>query len=62
MTLTEIAIKRPTLVVVIFSVLGVLGLLSFGQMKYELLPKISPPFVTITTIYPALLRQKCRHR
>ena len=52
MTLTEIAIKRPTLVVVIFSVLGVLGLLSFGQMKYELLPKISPPFVTITTIYP----------
>src|SRR3990172_1045878 len=51
MTLTEIAIKRPTLVVVIFSVLGVLGLLSFGQMKYELLPKISPPFVTITTIY-----------
>ena len=52
MTLTEVAIKRPTLIVVIFAVLGVLGLFSFGQLKYELLPKISPPFVTITTIYP----------
>lgn len=52
MTLTEVAIKRPTLVVVIFSVLGVLGLFSFSQLKYELLPKISPPFVTITTVYP----------
>ncbi len=52
MTLTELAIKRPSLIVVIFSVFGVLGLFSFGQLKYELLPKISPPFVTITTIYP----------
>ncbi|MBL7987219.1 MAG: efflux RND transporter permease subunit [Chlorobi bacterium] len=52
MTLTELAIKRPTFVVVIFTVLGVLGLLSFAQLKYELLPKISNPFVTITTVYP----------
>jgi len=52
MTLTELAIKRPSLIVVIFSVFGVLGLFSFGQLKYELLPKISPPLVTITTIYP----------
>jgi HAE1 family hydrophobic/amphiphilic exporter-1 len=52
MTLTELAIKRPSLIVVIFSVFGVLGLFSFGQLKYELLPKISPPFVTITTVYP----------
>ncbi len=52
MTLTELAIKRPTFVVVIFTVLGVLGLLSFAQLKYELLPKMSNPFVTITTVYP----------
>ena len=50
MTLTEVAIKRPTLIVVIFAVLGVLGLFALGQLKYELLPKISPPLVTITTI------------
>jgi HAE1 family hydrophobic/amphiphilic exporter-1 len=52
MTLTELSIKRPTFVVVIFTVLGVLGLLSFAQLKYELLPKMSNPFVTITTVYP----------
>ncbi|MEO5931237.1 MAG: efflux RND transporter permease subunit, partial [Candidatus Kapaibacterium sp.] len=52
MTLTEISIKRPTLVVVIFAALGVLGLFSFAQLKYELLPKISPPIVTIATVYP----------
>jgi hydrophobic/amphiphilic exporter-1 (mainly G- bacteria), HAE1 family len=52
MTLTELSIKRPTLIVVIFAALGVLGLFSFSQLKYELLPRISPPFVTITTVYP----------
>jgi len=52
MTLTELSIKRPTLVIVVFSVLGVLGIFSYTQLKYELLPKITPPFVTIMTIYP----------
>lgn len=52
MTLTEIAIKRPTLVVVIFSFLAVLGVFGFNQLKYELMPKMTAPIVTITTIYP----------
>lgn len=52
MTLTELSIKRPTLIVVIFSALAVLGIFSYSQLKYELLPKITPPFVTITTVYP----------
>ena len=52
MTLTELSIKRPTLIVVIFCVLGVLGIFSFNQLKYELLPKITPPWITIITIYP----------
>ena len=30
MTITELSIKRPTLVVVVFSVLGVLGLFSYS--------------------------------
>jgi HAE1 family hydrophobic/amphiphilic exporter-1 len=50
--MTELAIKRPTLVVVLFSVLGVLGIMGYIQLKYDLLPKISPPVVVITTIYP----------
>ena len=52
MTLTELAIKRPSLIVVIFTVLGVLGLYSYSQLSYELLPKISPPVLTVTTFYP----------
>ncbi|HTP79755.1 MAG TPA: efflux RND transporter permease subunit [Bacteroidota bacterium] len=52
MTLTELAIKRPTLIVVIFAALGVLGLFSYTQLKYELLPKMSIPTVTVTTVYP----------
>ncbi|MBS1537340.1 MAG: efflux RND transporter permease subunit [Bacteroidetes bacterium] len=52
MTVTELAIKRPTLVVVLFAILSVLGLFGYSQLKYELLPKISPPIITISTIYP----------
>lgn len=52
MTVTEIAIKRPTLVVVFFSVLGILGLIGYKQLKYDLIPKVNPPFVTIITAYP----------
>ena len=52
MTITELSIKRPSLVVVVFGALAVVGLYSYSLLKYELLPKISSPFVTITTIYP----------
>jgi len=52
MTITEISIKRPTLIVVIFTVLAVLGLFSYSNMNYELLPKITPPWVSVMTIYP----------
>jgi hydrophobic/amphiphilic exporter-1 (mainly G- bacteria), HAE1 family len=52
MTITELSIKRPTLVVVVFTVLGVLGLFSYFQLNYELLPKMSIPVVTIMTVYP----------
>ena len=52
MTITELAIKRPTLVVVVFTVLAVLGIYSYYALNYELLPKMSIPVVTVTTVYP----------
>lgn len=52
MTITEIAIKRPTLVVVIFSVLGVLGIYGFSLLNYDLIPKMTAPVITISTVYP----------
>jgi HAE1 family hydrophobic/amphiphilic exporter-1 len=52
MTITELSIKRPTLVVVIFTALIVLGLFSYTQLQYELLPKMSVPWVSVVTVYP----------
>lgn len=52
MTVTELAIKRPILVVVVFSFLGVLGVFGFLQLKYDLMPKMTAPMITITTVYP----------
>lgn len=52
MTLTELSIKRPSLIIVIFTALAVLGIFSFNRLQYELLPKFSPPIITVTTVYP----------
>ncbi|MCE1187878.1 MAG: efflux RND transporter permease subunit [Ignavibacteria bacterium] len=52
MTLTELSIKRPSLIIIIFTALGVLGIYSYFQLQYELLPKFSTPILTVTTIYP----------
>jgi HAE1 family hydrophobic/amphiphilic exporter-1 len=52
MTLTELSIKRPTLIVVIFAVLGLLGVVSYFSIGYELLPKMSKQVITISTSYP----------
>lgn len=52
MTITELSIKRPPLVIVIFTVLAVLGYFSYNQLRYELIPDVTPPFVTVMTVYP----------
>ncbi len=52
MTLTEIAIRRPTLIIVIFLALGLLGVFGYLQLRYELLPKVAPPWVVVSTVYP----------
>ena len=41
MKLAEISIKRPTLVIVLFTVLILGGLLSYTSLNYELLPKFA---------------------
>lgn len=52
MTLTELSIKRPSFIVVIFAMLFVLGIGSYLNLKYELLPKFSPPVLSVITVYP----------
>jgi len=52
MKIAEVSIKRPTLVIVLFTVLILGGLLSYTSLNYELLPKFSPAVVSVTTVYP----------
>ncbi|HKI43897.1 MAG TPA: efflux RND transporter permease subunit, partial [Balneolales bacterium] len=52
MTITELSIKRPPLIVVIFLFLIILGMFSYRLLKYELLPDITPPIISITSVYP----------
>ncbi len=52
MTITELAVNRPTLVVVLFSILVFFGLYGYSSLTYELLPDISSPVLTVSTAYP----------
>ncbi len=52
MTLTELSIKRPSFIIVVFTILVGGGLLSYNQLSYELLPDFTPPLLTVQTVYP----------
>ena len=52
MKIAEISIKRPTIVVVLFTVLTLLGIISYKSLNYEMLPKFSPAVVSVVTLYP----------
>lgn len=52
MKITEISIKRPSIVIVVFTALTLFGIISYLSLNYELLPKFSPSIVTISTVYP----------
>ncbi len=52
MSITELSVKRPTLVVVLFTIFCFFGLVGYQNLTYELLPEINAPVLTITTVYP----------
>lgn len=52
MNLTEISIKRPSLIIVLFSVLTLLGIIGYKNLSYELMPDFSQPVVVFKTVYP----------
>ncbi len=52
MKIAEISIKRPSIVIVLFTALTLLGLISYFSLNYELLPKFSPSVVSVSTLYP----------
>lgn len=52
MNLTQISIKRPSVIIVIFSLLILGGLFCYNYLGYELLPPLTSPTITVTTVYP----------
>lgn len=52
MNISELSVKRPTLIVVIFIALTFLGLMGLRSLNYELLPKFNAPVFTVVTPYP----------
>lgn len=52
MKITELSIKRPIYVIVLFLLLTVLGYLSYISLSAELMPKFSPPVLNVQIIYP----------
>ncbi len=52
MNITEISINRPSLIIVLFSVLALAGFLGYTNLSYELMPDFNQPVVVIKTMYP----------
>ena len=52
MKISELSIRRPIYVIVLFLVIGILGFLGFSSMKAELMPKFTPPSINVQVIYP----------
>lgn len=52
MNITEISINRPSLIIVLFSVLTLLGFIGYQNLSYELMPDFNQPVIVIKTGYP----------
>jgi HAE1 family hydrophobic/amphiphilic exporter-1 len=48
----ELSIKRPLVIFVLFSIIALLGLVTFGLLNINLLPKLETNYVTVVTVYP----------
>ena len=44
MKISELSIRRPIYVIVLFLVIAILGFIGFKSLQAELMPKFTPPF------------------
>jgi HAE1 family hydrophobic/amphiphilic exporter-1 len=51
-SIVETSIKKPLLIVVVFTVLTLGGLISYNLINLNLVPKFEMPMLTVQTIYP----------
>ncbi|MEP7233968.1 MAG: efflux RND transporter permease subunit, partial [Ignavibacteriota bacterium] len=52
MTITELSIKRPAFITIVFVALAVMGLFGYSKLGVDLLPKMDFPWITVVTAYP----------
>lgn len=52
MKISEISIKRPSIIIVLFTLLTLGGLVSYMSLGYELVPKFEVNVITVQTVYP----------
>lgn len=51
MSITELSIKRPLLILVIFFTLILFGFMSFKSLNYNLLPELETNMISVSTVY-----------
>lgn len=52
MKISELSIRRPIYVAVLFLLITILGLFGFVSLQSELMPKFTPPSLNVTAVYP----------
>ena len=52
MSISELSVKRPSLILVMFIILVFFGGIGYTNLNYELLPDINSPVLSISTNYP----------
>jgi len=62
MKITEISIKRPSIIIVLFIILTLGGLFSYTRLGYELVPKFEINVITVQTVYPGASPAEVRVR
>ncbi len=51
-SIVETSIKKPLLIVVIFTILTLGGVITYSMLSLNLLPKFELPMITVATVYP----------
>lgn len=52
MKISELSIRRPIYITVLFVVIGILGIMGYRSLNAELMPKFTPPSINIQIVYP----------
>ena len=52
MKISDMSVRRPITVIVLFMVIAILGFLGYSSLQAELMPKFTPPSMNVQVVYP----------